>query len=403
MDFGRLVSQPSTMKKRPPRRIIVGFRLVEALRDLLSGISSYAKQNQRDWQVQCVDADEFEPNLRHRSIDGALAVISPASKDILKRVGKSEAPLVNLLHDVHPHLPSVLSDDRAIGATGAQYLKGLGFRHFAFLGINSQWSNRRQDGFTGVLASAGLGCHASDAAFQVADYRFLGTGRSLKVLRKWIGALPKPVALMACADVVARAALLACQQLELQVPQDVAILGVDNLITTCELASVPLSSVAQDFARLGYEASRVLDRLMTSGRAPVGPVLVAPGDVAVRRSTNILSFDDPKVAAAMRIIHERAASGMSVKELMRQVPGSRKWLDTRFKLLVGHTPSEEIRRWRLARVRELLLQTDLTVHEIAGRCGFSRAENLIRFFRDAQGMPPQQYRTRNRIQPVASQ
>jgi LacI family transcriptional regulator len=139
----------------------------------------------------------------------------------------------------------------------------------------------------------------------------------------------------------------------------------------------------------------VLDRLLSGGKPPRQPVIIQPGGIAVRRSTDVLAFDDEHVSAAMRLIHEHAADGISMKELIRRVPVSRKWLDIRFKALVGHTPSQEIRKLRLAHVQDMLLQTDLSIQQIAIRCGFSCGENLIRFFRDACGLPPRAYRRQN--------
>jgi LacI family transcriptional regulator len=134
---------------------------------------------------------------------------------------------------------------------------------------------------------------------------------------------------------------------------------------------------------------------MTSGERPPTPTVVPPAGVVARRSTNAFSFDDENVSAAMTLIHERAADGLTLKELLRHVPVSRRWLGVRFKQIVGRTASQEIRRLRLERVRDLLLSTDLTVQQIATRCGFSRSENLTRFFRDGYGVPPETYRARS--------
>jgi LacI family transcriptional regulator len=176
------------------------------------------------------------------------------------------------------------------------------------------------------------------------------------------------------------------------VPEDAAILGVDNRAALCELARVPISSMKQDFPRLGFEAARLLDRAISRQRMPAGPVLVQPCGVAARRSTEVLAFEDEHVAAAMRLIHERGAQGLSIKELLRLIPVSRKWLDLQFKALIGHTPSQEIRNLRLAHIRELLMNSDLSIRQISQRCNFSNSENLIRFFRRAEGLPPQQFR-----------
>jgi LacI family transcriptional regulator len=208
--------------------------------------------------------------------------------------------------------------------------------------------------------------------------------------------LPKPLALMACADLVARAMLTACEEARVCVPDQVSILGVDNFIATCELASVPLSSISQDFATIGYESAGILDAMLSGRKPPRTATLVPPGPVFVRRSTDSFAFEDKHVAMAMRMIHEHADEGFSMKQLLSSMSVSRTWLDLRFRTLIGHTPSEEIRRARLNRVRELLMGTDLSVQEIASRCGFGSGENLNRFFNRAQNVAPLKYRRRHR-------
>jgi len=180
------------------------------------------------------------------------------------------------------------------------------------------------------------------------------------------------------------------------VPQEAAILGVDNIISTCELARVPLSSVMQDFKRIGFEAARLLDETMRHRPRVAQAILVPPGAVVTRRSTEALAFEDPHISTAMQLIHRQVATGISIKELLRQIPVSRKWLDEQFKAVIGRTPSQEIRKLRLAAISDMLIKTDLNVRQIAQRCGFSNSENMIRFFRDAMGIPPQQFREQQR-------
>jgi LacI family transcriptional regulator len=384
------------------KQILICIRLVEALREVLQGITSYMKTHHCHWQLQCVDADEFEQNLRHEGIAGAITVITPRLPKLLNRARRSHVPMVNMLHDVTPLLPSVVSDDVALGRAGGGYLIMRGFAHFGFIALDAEWSKRRLQGFLDGVGSARDSSAVSIIEFPLADYRWLDTGSRQKRLRSWVKSLRKPVAVMACSDLTARGLLTACEASGLKVPEEVAILGVDNLVATCELASVPLSSVAQNFPQLGFEAARLLDRLLSHRKPPREPVVVPPGPVAVRRSTDIFAFEDSLVANAMRLIHRRAADGMGVKELVNEMLVSRKWLDARFKAVVGRTPSQEIRRVKLSRVHDLLLNTELSIQRIAERCGFGSGENFIRFFRESEGIPPQQFRMRHRGQTSGS-
>jgi len=375
------------------KKVLVAFGIPEALRDVLAGITAFAKQNGRNWRLLCVDSHDFNPNLAHHRADGAITAIRPQFGKMIMRLRRRRTPVVNMLHDLHPLLPSVLSDDQAIGRVGAEYLLARGFRNLAFIGIDTPWSRSRQSGFTEAAVAAGVSPPSTIKPLAVADFQFVSKVRALATLRRWVGQLPPRVAVMTACDFVARTLLDAAIAEGVQVPQDVAVLGVDNFHTICELSPVPLSSVAQDFEKMGFEAAALLDRLMNEGvDRGQKTLLIPPGRLHVRSSTDVLAFEDPSVVAAIRIIHAHAATGIGMKQLMKQVPLSRRWLDERFRQLVGHTASREIQRCRLQYVRDLLEETDMPLRQIAARCQFSCAENFIRWFRAGVGVPPHTYR-----------
>jgi len=377
--------------RKPPPRILIGCRLVEALSDVLKGIGAYLQANQLSWHIQCVDADQFSLMLDPAAVQGAISVIGKNARRQVTQLIESKVPAVNLLQDLSPDIPSIASDDGAIGQAAATHLLSRGFNSFAYLGVNVSWSVARQKGFATALTAAGHSYVNCDELAAVPFSELPSTATS-RVIRRWIDGLPKPVAVMACSDTVARILLAACEAEQVRVPEDVAILGVDNLVATCELCSVPLSSVAQDFYRMGFESAKQLQLLLAGRRPPKSPCLVPPGPVVVRRSTDVLVFSDEYVATAMRLINDHAEEGISMGDILRAVPVSRRWLDERFIALVGRTVSQEIRERRAAAVRDLLLQTDLSVKQIALRCGFPSPENMVRFFRTAYGLPPLAYR-----------
>ena len=377
-----------------PRRILIGFRVVEALSQVLHGIGAYIKEHGRRWEVRCVDAEEFSRLLERGALDGAISTIPSSRGDLLAEVTAAKFPVVNMMHDCQSVLPSVLTDESLLGRAAAKHFMQRGFRNFAYLGFDSAWSRGRQHGFTEALAEAGHRYHVCECWADVTTFRFLDTPQATQMAQAWVASLPKPVAVLACSDSVASTAMAGWVAAGIRVPEDVAVMGVGNFVSTCELAPVPLSSVAMDFPRMAFEAARVLDGLM-SGTRPDRVCLVPPAGVVSRRSTNAFSFEDEHVSAAMTLIHERAADGLTLKELLRHVPVSRRWLSQRFKEVIGHSASQEIRRLRLELVRDLLLNTDLSIQQIAARCGFSRPENLTRFFRDGYGVPPETYRARS--------
>jgi LacI family transcriptional regulator len=185
----------------------------------------------------------------------------------------------------------------------------------------------------------------------------------------------------------------ACRGAGLAIPDEVAVLGVDNDELLCELAAPPLSSVMPNTLRTGYEAAALLDRMMR-GEA-VRPVahLIPPVGVVARQSTDVLALDDRAVAQAVRFIREHACEGINVGDVLRGVPLSRRVLEQRFRRLLGRTPREEILQVRLARVKQLLTETDLTLYRVAERTGFEHVEYLSVVFKRETGRTPRQFRT----------
>jgi LacI family transcriptional regulator len=179
----------------------------------------------------------------------------------------------------------------------------------------------------------------------------------------------------------------------LAVPDQVAVVGVDNDEFLCSLSDPPLSSIAPDTHRTGYEAAALLDRLMTGREKQRGQaIFIEPLGVISRRSTDVFALGDADVSAAVRFIREHAWEGISVKDLLREVPLSRRVLEDRFRKLLGRTPHDEIARVRFERVRQLLREARLPLAEIARRSGFRNAEYLATAFRREFGMSPKSYR-----------
>jgi LacI family transcriptional regulator len=375
-----------------PKRILIGFRLVDAIRDVLQGVGTFVRSKGLQWQIQCTDADQFPALLGRATADGAITVVSSRSRQQLLRLKRAGVPTVNMLHDATPELPSVLSDDIEIGRVAARELLRRGFRRFAFVGFDVPWSDHRRQGFAEVLGAEGHTPEHCEATAKIRRFAELAKKSTDRSLSRWVTRLEKPIGILAASDAVGSRVLSACLASNAAVPGEVALIGVDNLVHTCEFAPVPMSSVAQDFERLGFEAAALLHRLMTRQVCPTGAVTVPPGIMVARRSTDVFAFDDDHVAAAMRMIHGSPSGVVHMKEVLSRIAVSRRWLDARFKALVGHPVSEEIRRHRLDRLQQLLLHTDMSIKQIALQSGFSRPENMVRFFRDAIGVPPQAYR-----------
>jgi LacI family transcriptional regulator len=212
------------------------------------------------------------------------------------------------------------------------------------------------------------------------------------ILLGWLKSLPKPVGLMACNDICGREVLQACAAAGLRVPDEVAVVGVDNDELMCELSNPPLSSIALDVENAGYEAARLLDSLMSGHLAGERIVQVEPVYVVTRQSSEIMAPHDPSVATALQFIRNHAGQPIGVPHVVEHAGVSRRTLERRFLSALGRSISSEITQCRLERAKRLLLETDLPSHRVAAGAGFGTIKTFNRVFRRAAGVSPQRFR-----------
>ena len=180
------------------------------------------------------------------------------------------------------------------------------------------------------------------------------------------------------------------------VPDEVAVIGVDNEEVVCDLADPPLSSVMPSTERIGYEAAALLHRGMKGRKLPAEQIMIGPLGVATRRSTEVLAIEDRQIAAAARFIREHACEDIDVNDVLRAIPLSRSTLERRYIKIMGHSPKHEILRVRLNRAKHLLAGTSFPLTTIADKVGFKHTEYLSRIFKKKTGLTPLEYRVRSR-------
>ena len=208
----------------------------------------------------------------------------------------------------------------------------------------------------------------------------------------WLRSLEKPIGLMACNDIRAQQVLQCCEDAGIAVPDDVAVIGVDNDEVICGLCHPNLSSVDPNTRQIGYDAAALLDRMMAGGKVTDGEVLVPPNRVMVRGSTDVVAIEDRTVAAAYRFLRDHACEGITVEDVVKRVSLSRRSLERRMQVYFGRSPSELIAEVRVARIKQLLEETDFPLKKIAGLAGFVHDEHMAVFFRKQVGEPPGKYR-----------
>ena len=368
-------------------------------RKIIGGVAQYVKER-GNWSLY-VEEDPLQklPDLHGWHGQGIIANFD--DRRVAAAVRGLKAPVVGVgggsgWYDPATRIPYFASDDEAIARLAAEHLMDRGFRRLAFYGYPrtrvNRWSQIRGEAFRQAAEQAGIPCSIYTGRH--------GTARKWTELQRgltaWLRSLEKPVGLMACNDVRARHVLEACRAIGARIPEDVALIGVDNDEMICDLTDPPLSSVEQGARRMGYEAAAALDRLMSRRKLSQVRFVVEPVGVVTRRSTDTLAIEDLDVAMAVRFIHQRACRRIQISDVADHVGVSRSTLKNRFKDVLGRTIHAEIQRVQLERAKQLIIETDLPLKQIAQQAGFQNVQYLTRLFRNHVGQTPAQFR-RQRI------
>lgn len=339
------------------------------------------------------------PALREWRGDGLITCLTSRAEE--RAAARLNMPIVNLSGWQRPGagVPRVNADHRAVGRMAAEHLLALGLRHFAYYGIEGPWfSEERERGFVERLAEVDLPCAVYR---QRAGERDGGPWLSRYArLARWLAAQPRPLGLLAVHDYRARVVIELCARLGVPVPEQVAVLGVDNDPTTCDYCVPPLSSVSRDPFACGVAAARLLARLMRGERPPVCDTLVPPSGVVQRGSTDRFYDDDPIVARVIAFAAAHAGEAYSVSALAKRIKVSRRLVELRFHERLGITPHGYLLRRRVDRAKALLLDasTFRSLGEVAAQSGFGCLRAFREAFRAETGSTPAQYRARHAAQ-----
>jgi len=321
-------------------------------------------------------------------IDGLIASCHDRkSEDVVLSLN---VPTVNISSvRADPLFPSVLTDNVAVGRMAARHLLERGLRHFAFLqSVPTHWFETRRRAFTDAIREAGYEPHVLVMPPDV-------TGQARRrTIARWLRRLPLPVGLAVLQDVSALEVQSICRDVGLAIPEQVALLSCDDDPLIERLAEPPISSIRLDLERQGYLAARMLDDLLNGRPIPDKPPVVAPLAVATRVSTDILAIDEPDVRHALRFIREHASEPLTVQDVLAAVPLSRRPLEKRFRRVLGRTILDEIHRIKVERAKQMLIDTKLTVAQIAEACGITSPARFSIIFRAVEGMSPTQFRQR---------
>ncbi len=390
-------SPPAKARRTPHVALLVETSRTYG-RDILRGVNRWMQEH-GPWSVflELRGLDSSVPRwLRSWHGDGILARTASAAMD--KAIEATGLPAVELRASKLPHQrPFVGVDNLELGQAVASHFVDNGFSNFAVFDVATEtYFEERRDGFRRFVESRGGTCHTYHAG--PGGEHPIDWERHQAAVADWVVSLPKPIGILACTDQLGFWLLDACRRAGIAVPEEVAVVGVENDETLCQMATPRLSSVAFDGGRVGYQAAALLDRLMAGEPPPSEPLVVAPRGIVTRQSSDIVAIADREVSAALRIIREHACHGLAVSEVVNQIGISRTALERRMKAAIGRTPGEEIVRVRFARVKALLVETDLTLAAIADRCGMEHPQYMAEAFKKQFGMTPGAFRSQNRMQ-----
>jgi LacI family transcriptional regulator len=289
-----------------------------------------------------------------------------------------------------PHRNNIATDNNTIGKMAAEHLLERGFRHFGYCGFDDMlWSVQRCESFSARILEAGFKTSTYEQPKSRASRTWY---REESVLTKWLKGLPKPVGVMTCNDDRGQHVTEACANANLNVPCEVAVIGVDNDDQVCDISNPSLSSVALDVDKAGFQASELLDRMMAGEKMPPQTVIVRQNRIVTRQSTNIVAVGDKLVSQALNFIRQNARRLIQVDDVIKATGVSRRCLHDRFTKTLRRSVYDEIKRVRIDLISRMLLETDMPISDIAFNLGYDNTNHIARYFKQKMGLSPLEYR-----------
>ena len=363
-------------------------------RSMIEGIAAYA-QERRGWTLRPLTVEEaFTSKLD--MFDGVIARI--ANDRLADRLTQSGLPIVDTFCQRIRHgVAGVDSNHADIAHKARTFLQSRGFQHLAYCGIpGAAFSNQREAAFaeadTHIYSYVGRDIHPIDES-QFYDER-VDHIPDVASLAKWVHSLPKPIAIFCCNDLRAIQLQQVALGCGLRVPQDVALLGVDNDTILCSFAVVPISSIDPNAFKVGYAAARVLRTMMERPVAPKPhPVHHVPvGGLIERRSTEFMPIDPPWLGEVLLHIERNMRRPIGASEIFALARRSSTTVETVFRHKLGTSVQGYIGAVKLEYARKLIANPALRISEIGVLCGFASPQYFCRAFATRFGLSPRAFR-----------
>lgn len=383
-------------------RVILMTDFAEAYaRRLLYGIAQFAKNEHEAWSLSRLPVSVKEKVGIQGLVDYAVATHTDA---IIGQFDQSddldlfkEAGIIVMAQDFRQRfidIPNITANHFEAGKIAAEYFLKKGFTSFAFYGPKGVvFSEERCEGFRETIKRARP--EATVSSLLVTGNGIWGY--DMDELHAWLNYLPKPVAIMASDDNWACYITELCQMMRygnfkaaFRIPEDIAVIGVDNDESICKLSDPNLSSIDQDVEKAGYKVAKMISAMIRNPGMAVDNIYVKPGNVITRQSSDIFVNDDPYIARVLKYIHENLNQKLYVDDIVSQVPLSRRLLETRFRDKMGTSIYSYIKNVRVEKMAELL-KNGMSVSEAAFDLGFGDVKNISRIFKSVKGVSPSDF------------
>ena len=388
------------MRKSDVRKIAVAYPVsVPWMARCMDGLRAYARAH-GNWHIfssppTLRGAEETALTLRTlRDWKGDAVLVVSSDVRELRMAARMRIPVVNLSGGLAQSygVPRVMVNHYSAGRLAAEHLLERGLRNLAFFGWKDLWySEQRCKGFKERAAEAGIECEM----FLQKPGEEVGQTWTRLIAKpgKWLASLPRPAGVFAVQDYRAQFLIEACQEAELRVPEDIAVIGMDNDVTLCEHSIPTLSSVSRNAERVGWIAAELIDRLMNGDAFPSAEVLIEPDGVIPRQSTDRLYCSDPLVQAAVDLTREHLKKPWNIATLAGHVGVSKRTLEMRFRENLGCSPHDFLTKLRILQAQTLLqTQKQWPLEQIAAECGFGTCTTFYAAFRRQTGQTPASFR-----------
>ena len=370
-------------------------------RDMLRGISKFVGEIHR-WDVHhnaghwslhggISGPSHIEPLAGDRRIDGVITrIYDELTRKRAHDLISQGIPVVDILGDHDDRsLPLVHTDDAAIAESALKHLSGQGFKRFAFCGIeNTRWSVLRGQHFCAEAAKLS----DETTVFTVSKMQQSHGESDAKRVEDWLRTLSLPVGIFVSCDHIAPLVVEAATRVGITIPENMALIGVNNDTVACSVCNPTLSSIDASHFEIGYRAAQLLNKLLEGGDPPTESILIAPSRLIVRDSSGKLAINDPLMAKAARFISRNAGSPIGVDEVAASVPLSRRELQRRFRRVTGGTIHAAITDARIQIAKRLLENPEYTIDRVAELSGFGSRQHFAKTFKNQAGLTPANYR-----------